>query len=124
MRKREKGAGVKDRYENVRAWLQLQRTRLSQGVETSLTDLGSDKHHLADLEELASDVNVDEVVFEHFRSSSDTIYQIERALERLQEGSYETCEVCGGTINAERLEALPWATECVSCKRISEKTAG
>ena len=119
-----KGPEVKDRYENVRAWLQLQRTRLSQGVETSLTDLGSDKHHLADLEELASDVNVDEVVFEHFRSSSDTMHQIERALERLQEGSYETCEVCGSTIDPERLEALPWATECVSCKRISEKTAG
>ncbi len=36
-----------------------------------------------------------------------------RALAKLDEGSYGTCEVCGGPIGEARLEALPWAILCV-----------
>ena len=42
--------------------------------------------------------------------------EIERALERLDDGSYGLCADCGGEIAPERLEALPWATQCISCK--------
>ncbi len=42
--------------------------------------------------------------------------EIDRALAKLAEGSYGTCDVCGGEIAEERLEALPWATLCVVCK--------
>lgn len=80
-----------------------------------------DAHHLADLEELASDVSVADIVFEQFRFSADTIAQIERALERLEEGCYESCEECGGPIGEERMEALPFATQCIGCKRVSER---
>lgn len=38
---------------------------------------------------------------------------VERALVKLEEGSYGTCDVCGEPIAAERLEALPWAVRCV-----------
>ena len=36
-----------------------------------------------------------------------------RALEKLEEGSYGTCDVCGRPIPEGRLEALPWAVLCV-----------
>src|ERR1700721_42024 len=42
--------------------------------------------------------------------------EIDRALEKLADGSYGTCDVCGEPIAEERLEALPWATLCVTCK--------
>jgi DnaK suppressor protein len=44
------------------------------------------------------------------------IAEIDRALEKLEEGSYEVCDGCGGPIGSERQEALPWATLCVACK--------
>lgn len=40
---------------------------------------------------------------------------VEAALARLDEGTYERCEKCGGLIGAERLEAMPWARHCISC---------
>jgi DnaK suppressor protein len=40
-----------------------------------------------------------------------------RALEKLDEGTYGTCDACGGPIEPARLEAIPWATRCVSCAR-------
>jgi DnaK suppressor protein len=38
---------------------------------------------------------------------------VERALVKLEEGSYGTCDACGRSIAEGRLEALPWATLCV-----------
>ena len=38
---------------------------------------------------------------------------VERALEKLDDGSYGRCDVCGRPIPAGRLEALPWAVLCV-----------
>ncbi len=38
---------------------------------------------------------------------------VERALEKLDEGTYGSCDVCGEPIPPERLDAMPWATRCV-----------
>jgi DnaK suppressor protein len=42
-----------------------------------------------------------------------TLADVERALVKLDEGSYGICDVCGEPIAEERLEALPWAVRCV-----------
>ena len=47
--------------------------------------------------------------------SSTTLVDIERALSRLDDGTYGSCESCGGAIALERLEAIPFATTCFSC---------
>ena len=110
--------------ESVRAWLLLRLRELNNDIETGLSELQSDGHHLADLDELASDVSVDGAVFEQFRNSSDTRTQIEKALQRLEDGHYEQCEECGEGIGEERLAALPFATQCVACKRQTEQAPG
>lgn len=51
----------------------------------------------------------------------ERIAQVERALERLDEGGYGWCERCGNPIPAERLAAFPSATLCVSCKQLQER---
>ena len=42
-----------------------------------------------------------------------TMVDVERALAKVDEGTYGTCDVCGKPIGDGRLEALPWATLCV-----------
>ena len=39
--------------------------------------------------------------------------EVRRARQRVADGSYGTCEVCGEPIPEGRLEARPWATRCV-----------
>lgn len=46
---------------------------------------------------------------------------IDGALERMDEGSYGHCARCGNLIEAARLEALPYATLCMDCKRREER---
>ena len=53
--------------------------------------------------------------------------QVERALERLREGAYGVCEVCGRRIPGARLKFQPAATRCVECQshwdRLNGRTA-
>ncbi len=42
---------------------------------------------------------------------------VDRALAKIDAGTYGTCERCGAPIAAERLDALPWAMLCIRCKQ-------
>jgi DnaK suppressor protein len=54
-------------------------------------------------------------------SIRERITQVERALDRLDDGQYGWCERCGNAIPVERLAAFPSATLCVSCKQLEER---
>ncbi|NPA38765.1 MAG: TraR/DksA family transcriptional regulator, partial [Candidatus Nanohaloarchaeota archaeon] len=42
----------------------------------------------------------------------EILREIDKALERIEEGTYGYCEVCGKPIEEKRLEAIPWTTLC------------
>ncbi len=42
-----------------------------------------------------------------------TMVDVERAIAKLDDGTYGACDACGRPIGDGRLEALPWATLCV-----------
>jgi RNA polymerase-binding transcription factor DksA len=48
-------------------------------------------------------------------SASKELQQIDSALRRIEEGRYGRCEICGGSIAMDRLEAVPYATTCMAC---------
>jgi DnaK suppressor protein len=43
--------------------------------------------------------------------------EVERSLQKIDEGTDGRCDRCGGPIGEDRLEAIPWAVLCISCKR-------
>lgn len=47
--------------------------------------------------------------------------EIEHALRKFDDGTYGLCDSCGQSIGMNRLEALPQASLCVSCKAKNEK---
>ncbi|MFI6131351.1 TraR/DksA family transcriptional regulator [Micromonospora sp. NPDC051141] len=57
------------------------------------------------------------------RTILDRRAQFERALTRLDEGTYGFCEGCAAPIPVERLEIFPSATSCVACKQTRERRA-
>jgi DnaK suppressor protein len=54
---------------------------------------------------------------------ANRINRLTAALERLNEGTYGACEMCGETIERSRLEALPEATRCLACQKQVERAA-
>jgi DnaK suppressor protein len=55
-------------------------------------------------------------------TESRELAAVEAALERIREGNYGKCEGCGAKIPKARIEALPYATLCISCQREMEET--
>lgn len=49
------------------------------------------------------------------RQAEEHLSAIEAALERIEQGTYGRCEVCGGEIEPARLDARPAAVRCVRC---------
>jgi RNA polymerase-binding protein DksA len=54
-------------------------------------------------------------------NSNHVLTEIDAALARIEEGTFGVCERCAKPIDAERLEALPWATLCIDDKRKQER---
>ena len=49
------------------------------------------------------------------RSLEESLERTERALAKLDDGTYGICDRCGALIPEERLEARPWTSLCIAC---------
>ena len=57
------------------------------------------------------------------KRTRDQLADIEHALRKFDEGTYGLCDSCGQPIDPARLEALPQAILCLSCKARQAKNA-
>jgi RNA polymerase-binding protein DksA len=76
-------------------------------------------NHIAETATATLDREIDYTLEEN---SEHVLRDIEGALERIEEGTYGTCMNCGRPIAEERLTAIPWATYCIDCKRLQERS--
>jgi RNA polymerase-binding protein DksA len=118
-----------DDLKRIKAQLEEERTDLErqldelqgasfQGSQSDLTgEVGLDED-FADAGTATFDRERDLSIRNNIR---DLIDQINRAMSRIDEGGYGTCERCGNPIDASRLKALPHASLCLDCKRREER---
>lgn len=85
--------------------------------QSELSSAAGDQH-IADHASDMFDREVDESLEEN---ASQLVQEIDAALGRMDAGTYGTCARCGRPIPEERLDAVPYATLCVECKRIEER---
>ena len=113
----------------ARARLDEERRRLEE-VRDSI-DSVSDESERESLSELSSsDQHPGDIGSETFEREKDLsiLEQVEaeladvaHALDRLDQGTYGTCEACGEVIGDERLEALPAARFCLKDQALAER---
>ena len=107
--------------ETFRQALLSKRAELLQQQRNQLDALHApDKHHLADLDEMSSDTVDTDSLCAIVDMESQTLEQIDTALEKITGGTYGICEGCESTIKTERMEALPFAAYCIDCQRKNE----
>jgi DnaK suppressor protein len=94
----------------------LQSARKTLAEETIL-----DTDDLPDEIDLASSEYAQSMVFRLRDREKYLLAKIEKALERIDDGSFGICESCGESINVKRLEARPVTTLCIRCKEEQEK---
>jgi RNA polymerase-binding transcription factor len=54
-------------------------------------------------------------------NSAHVLREIEAALGRIDNGTFGTCARCRKPIGDDRLEAMPYVTLCIECKRLEER---
>lgn len=95
--------------------------RLKEGLRNSMQDsideLSFYDNHPAD---------VGDVTFERGKDlglkvfTENKLDKINEALKSIEEGTYGYCSTCGKEISSERLEAVPFASQCCMCKKKEE----
>jgi RNA polymerase-binding transcription factor len=105
----ERLVDLRDEYDQtVTEIAEMQRDRLTDSAGDDQADTGTKTFEREQEISLANNI-------------LERITQVERAVERLEEGNYGWCERCGNAIPVERLAAFPSATLCVSCKQLEER---
>ena len=98
-------------------------THLSQSIKNSQRDSAGDlsaySFHMADL---GTDAMEREKAFLFASAEGRELYAVNEALRRLYRKEYGHCEVCQGAISRPRLEVMPHATLCITCKEKEEKS--
>ncbi|MEV8312989.1 TraR/DksA family transcriptional regulator [Streptomyces sp. NPDC059900] len=115
-----------DEVEEARAELQSEALRLGAEIassEDALAGLMRDSGGGAGDDE--ADTGTKNITREHEMSlaanAREMLDQTERALERLDAGTYGICENCGNPIGKARMQAFPRATLCMDCKQKQER---
>lgn len=108
-----------EEFEPLRLGLKLERKQLMEELERL------NAHPADERREGSSFSKVDEEATETFelekrlaleKRLSDQLAEVEHALDKFELGTYGVCDNCGQPIELARLEALPQASLCISCK--------
>ena len=80
--------------------------------------VGNSDNHLGETATATLDREIDYSLEEN---SGQVLRAIDAALQRIEDGTFGICESCGQPISEERLEAIPYATQCIDCRRKGER---
>ena len=100
----------------LRARLEAERARLHstiQGLDQDEGDAEPATDEPEDFGEMGRDLTEEDTAMALAADQRAQLAQVERALQRMDEGTYGLSEVSGRPIPLERLEAIPWATTTV-----------
>ena len=98
---------------NLRDRLVADRDHLTQQVASLEPGSGASPafdDNFADSGQVAAEQGENKVLAAQLRAELD---EVERALEKIDAGTYGVCEVCGETIAEPRLEAMPATRFCI-----------
>lgn len=107
----------------IREVLVRQQRQLVTMMQTTQAQMADKQTGLADVIDQATEGFEDELALGVLKIEAAQIEDIVAAIARIDQGSYGLCEDCGKPIPRKRLEVLPFALRCLSCKGTRERQA-
>lgn len=112
----------KDAMAEMREVLLTRREALRKALAGDLSMLKELREQSGgDVVDFALDSAQDEINSQLAEVESRELCSIDKALDRMREGTYGKCEACESAIPMMRLQALPYAVLCIDCQREAEK---
>ena len=94
---------------------------ITNAKQTMAEDMTLDSNDLPDEMDLASSEYIQSFTFRLRGREKVFLQKIEKALKKIDDGSFGTCENCEEPISVKRLEARPETTLCIRCKEDQER---
>jgi len=94
---------------------------IKKAKQTLEEDMALDTDDLPDEMDLASSEYLQSFTFRLRGREKGLLDKIEKALLKIEDGSFGTCESCSEEIAVKRLEARPETTLCIRCKEEQER---
>jgi DnaK suppressor protein len=94
---------------------------IKKAKQTLEEDMALDANDLPDEMDLASSEYLQSFTFRLRGREKVFLDKIEKALAKIEDGSFGTCEECSEEISVKRLEARPETTLCIRCKEDQER---
>lgn len=111
-----------DSIKKLRAQLVRRRDALHRALEGDLSLLRElHQEKTGDVLDAAADSIQDELNSQLIEAESRELNAINDAIARLDSGGYGDCDGCGKPIPITRLRAIPYATDCIDCRRKAEQ---
>jgi RNA polymerase-binding protein DksA len=111
----------KQRLLQLRGRLTGEVERIIEAVQQDVQAPGTIAHlpvHPADQANDGLDVEVDLL-----KNEQDILREVDEALGRINDGNYGACQRCRQSIDAQRLDAIPFTAYCVSCAAAMESVS-
>ena len=94
---------------------------IKRAQQTLDEDMALDANDLPDEMDLASSEYLQSFQFRLRGREKVFLDKIQKALEKIDSGSFGVCDECGEKISVKRLEARPETTLCIRCKEDQER---
>ena len=107
-----------DSYAELRTRLEKKKEELTNRLDRITQNLRRGYH--PDSKERAKELEDSEVVDALGNEARSEIAKISAALQRMDSGDYGICVECGAEIDRGRIDAYPYARECIDCARLEE----
>jgi DnaK suppressor protein len=106
----------KEKIEGFRRDLFARREALVSDLRKATADFISDDVMYTDSVDQASADTDKAFAMQMKNRERDTLWQIDEALKRIEDGHYGDCERCDEPISEARMKAFPFTTLCIDCK--------
>ncbi|MGH7389106.1 MAG: TraR/DksA family transcriptional regulator [Candidatus Rokuibacteriota bacterium] len=101
--------------------LEKQHQLMTEVGRTALYGKDQEDDSIKDLGDQANTAYTREFFFELGNGDRRLLREVVTALQKIDDGSYGTCERCSEPIADKRLDALPFARHCITCQRLVEE---
>lgn len=106
----------KEKVETYRKQLVERREALAEDLRLATAQLINDESVYTDAVDQAAADTDKSFTLQMKNRERNTLWQIDEAIKRLDDGSFGECERCGDAIAEGRIQAFPFTTLCIDCK--------
>jgi len=106
--------------EKIREDLLKKKAEILESLANNNKEDLNEKSGVEDAADVVTSEMSRETLYKLSQAERETLFYIEMALKKIENGTYGVCEECGAPIGEKRLEAIPWVRLCIECSQNEE----